>query len=65
MRLVNAFLHAGRAVRICQGVGTGKGRNVGFIEGLVGLPIVTLPASVFISDPEDKVIAAVEQQLQK
>jgi hypothetical protein len=53
-RLAAMFAEKGYAVRLCQGTLHGNCRMIGFVAGLVGPAIVTIPASQFLSATDNE-----------
>jgi hypothetical protein len=55
-RLAAMFAEKGHVIRLCQGTWHGNCRMIGFVAGLFGPPIVTIPASQFLSATDDELL---------
>jgi hypothetical protein len=53
-RLAMMFAEKGHSVRLCQASWHGNCRMIGFVAGLMGPPIVTIPSSQFLSATDDQ-----------
>jgi hypothetical protein len=60
-RLAGLFIEAGCAVRICEGAGDGASRMINF--GMFGQPLISIPATQFLSETDEQVLATVKRKL--
>jgi hypothetical protein len=64
-RISAMFLAAGSVIRICEGIGEGDQRMIGFIPGLIGSPLISLSATQFLSASDDELLHELESRIEK
>jgi hypothetical protein len=57
------FTAAGHVVRVCEGTGEAGRRIIGFLPGLVGPPLVSVPADQFLSASDEELLTALKRTL--
>jgi len=64
-RLSAIFSSAGYVVRVCDGMGEGEGRLIGFVPGLIGAPLISVPAVRFLVGSDEQVLNDVKSSVEK
>ncbi len=62
-RLAAIFTAAGQVVRVCEGTGEGEDRVIGFIPGLIGRPLISLPAAQFLASSDEELLHELKRRL--
>jgi hypothetical protein len=62
-RIADLFRAAGAIIRLCEGIGEGEKRTIGLIPGLIGLPLVSLTATQFLTTPDELLLRDLERQI--
>lgn len=65
IRVSRMFSEVGVAIRVCEGFGEGDQRKVGFIPGLIGPPLVSFPASHFLSASNEELLHEMQIRIEE
>lgn len=64
-RLSVIFSSTGHAVRVCEGAGGGDNRTIKFIAGLIGPPLISVPAAQFLGTSDEQFLEEMQTQIEK
>jgi hypothetical protein len=58
------FTAAGHTIRLCEATGEGERRKIGFVPGLFGAPLISLPSAEFLASPDEKLLQDLQRTLE-